>query len=257
MVSSGGARSPAPSAAARRARHTTSPPLHALDEKNDSHTALSQADPNHTMNAHTLLLALALVASAAAEGQWFCHGIDCPDYVQDNSTDVETRVYGTYSWTSTVVEGMDLTDAENEGFMRLFDYIGGDNADNAPVDMAAPVLNEITPGQGPACNTTFKISFFVPMAYQGPDTPSPPVPSDSAVFTEDIQQMTVAVAEFGGSDKQENVLRHAAKLAEQVDASDEMEALGETFFFAGYDPPFRVTNRHNEVWIPVKLTGKQ
>jgi hypothetical protein len=210
------------------------------------------------MNKSTLAVLVALtLPSVNGEGQWFCHGIDCPDYEQDNTTSVETRQYGLYSWTSTELEGMDLNQAANDGFMRLFDYIGGDNVDGTPVDMAAPVLNKITPGQGPACNSTFKVSFFVPMAYQGEDTPNPPAPSSALVFHEEIEAMEVAVLEFAGTDKQENVLRHAAKLSAMVENADDMTRVGDdgSFFFAGYDPPFRVTDRHNEIWIPVKLNN--
>jgi SOUL heme-binding protein len=28
----------------------------------------------------------------------------------------------------------------------------------------------------------------------------------------------------------------------------------DTWWFAGYDPPFRVSGRHNEVWVPVVYT---
>ena len=47
----------------------------------------------------------------------------------------------------------------------------------------------------------------------------------------------------------------AAKLEQQIQNSESLKVdednFGDQWFFAGYDPPFRLSGRHNEVWVPV------
>jgi hypothetical protein len=49
---------------------------------------------------------------------------------------------------------------------KLFNYISGANSANAKIEMTAPVLTKIEPGQGPACNSAFTMSFYQPWKYQ-------------------------------------------------------------------------------------------
>ena len=44
--------------------------------------------------------------------------------------------------------------------------------------MAAPVITRVIPGAGPACESNFTISFFVPFAVQA----NPPKPTKDDVF---------------------------------------------------------------------------
>merc|ERR1712146_323492 len=83
--------------------------------------------------------------------------------------------------------------------------ISGANEDKKSVDMTAPVLTEGSPGAGPNCNTTFKVSFFVPFEYQPPNNP-PPKPTSPLVFTETIPAQKVAVKSFGGMAKEQKMI---------------------------------------------------
>ncbi len=49
---------------------------------------------------------------------------------------------------------------------RLFQYISGTNEEEAKIEMTAPVRVLLTAGEGPFCESFFKISFFVPYALQ-------------------------------------------------------------------------------------------
>ena len=107
--------------------------------------------------------------------------------------------------------------------------------------------------RGPNCNTTFVISFFVPYLFRKDD--GPPAPTDNTVFVETIGPLTVGVSEFGGFANQSVVVAEAAKLEQQIQNSESLKVdednFGDQWFFAGYDPPFRLSGRHNEVWVPV------
>jgi len=206
----------------------------------------------------TLLILACVIAVALAQNAdepWFCHGIDCPAFTQQNATAssaLETRAYGKNLWTSTDVYGVSLEDAMDTGFGRLFAYISGANVGGVSVEMTAPVLTKVLPGAGPNCNTTFTVSFFVPFAFQ--TALGPPAPTDPLVYTSTIEPMNVAVAEFGGFAKDKEFIAKAALLTQQVEADpvqkeDPASTAEGSWYAVGYDPPFRLSNRHNEVWI--------
>jgi hypothetical protein len=201
-----------------------------------------------------LLVALIVVSTSVQasgwDAPWFCHGIDCPEFTQDEVDGIETRAYESKQWASTTVMGTDLDTAMDTGFQRLFDYISGANEAGSKINMTAPVLNKITPGAGPNCDTTFEISFFVPYNLQGE---TPPKPTSDLVYTQTLPKMNVAVKEFGGFAKSKEIIAEAAELESSVGKAEDIEAENEEiWYYAGYDPPFRLTNRHNEVWVPLK-----
>ncbi|GBF95219.1 hypothetical protein Rsub_07934 [Raphidocelis subcapitata] len=192
--------------------------------------------------------AAAAADDSAAAVPWFCHDLDCPRFsIKKNLTDlgIELRRYPAAKWASTKIEGSSYDKAVATGFWRLFKYISGNNADGAKVEMAAPVTVKVLAGQGPACKDTFTVSFFVPFAHQS----NPPKPSDESVFIESRPAADVYVASFGGWARGSTYLDHAADTAKALEGEG-IETAGGFFWTAGYDSPFRLTSRHNEVWIP-------
>lgn len=183
---------------------------------------------------------------------WFYHGLDGPIYTNvtvDNN--VETRSYESALWASTIVLGTDINEANDIAFNKLFAYISGANDQSITIDMTTPVINYIQPPAGPNCNTTFTISFYVPYKYQ--TAAGPPKPTASDVFIQTIQPLYLGIAEYGGFASQKEDLAQATLLENQISESDDVAVDGstESFFYAGYDPPFRLTNRHNEMWVPI------
>eukprot|EP00882_Tetradesmus_deserticola_P025857 GHRQ01028436.1.p2 GENE.GHRQ01028436.1~~GHRQ01028436.1.p2 ORF type:complete len:133 (+),score=61.20 GHRQ01028436.1:561-959(+) len=115
--------------------------------------------------------------------------------------------------------------------------------------MTAPVTVRVTPSQGPFCEDNFTISFFVPFDFQS----KPPQPSAEEVYIESRPALEVYVASFSGWATGSKYVARAAELTEMLeDAGHPIEA--DHFYTAGYDSPFRLLNRHNEVWI---LAGQQ
>lgn len=119
--------------------------------------------------------------------------------------------------------------------------------------MTAPVLTQVIPGAGPNCNSTFIVSFFTPFLYQ--TAAGPPVPTNPLVYLNQLEALTVAIDVFGGFQNQKVVLAEAATLEAQVSADSSVTAdtasFGDSWFVAGYDAPFKLTDRHNEIWLPV------
>ena len=62
-------------------------------------------------------------------------------------------------------------------------------ASEVKVEMTAPVTGRVDPGAGPACESQFTVSFFIPEEHQE----TPPEPSDPLVFVEHREEFTAYV----------------------------------------------------------------
>jgi len=178
----------------------------------------------------------------------FCHGLECPHFKTINKTNkYELRCYQTdYKWASTVVAGYEYDKAVRMGFMRLFDYIEGENDKKQKIPMTAPVAVIIQPGQGPFCKNNFTINFFVPFE----DQSDPAAPTNKDVFISTQKEFCAYVIVYGGYSNIGDVQKYSEQLGEDL----VNDGLGDTFrkdifFTAGYDSPFRVLDRHNEIWF--------
>lgn len=63
------------------------------------------------------------------------------------------------------------------------------HASECKVEMTAPVSCQIEPGAGPACESSFTVSFYIPEEHQA----DPPKPSDPDIFIENRKEVTVFV----------------------------------------------------------------
>lgn len=175
----------------------------------------------------------------------FCNGLSCPQYrVLENKT-YELREYVATNWVSTTSIDIDYDKANHDDFMRLFAYISGNNMEKQKIDMTAPVLNRIIPGQGAACADNFTMSFFI-----APAEGRAPKPSDSKVFLSRFPSLRVYVRSFPEFASKQKWLKEASALAKELDGK--ANYVKEYYYTAGYDSPFQLTNRHNEVWFIAK-----
>ncbi|KAL3853409.1 hypothetical protein ACJMK2_016949 [Sinanodonta woodiana] len=173
-------------------------------------------------------------------------GINKPVYnvkMSDNNTQVEERNYESAMWVSTTVQGMDYEKAVTTGFWRLFKYIGGENDQGCKIEMTAPVATKIIPGAGPNCENTFIVSFYVPPEHQM----NPPVPTSPDVNLQRFPEMTVFTKSFGGFAKEATWLAEARNLGEILMGKEKFHQ--DFYFTAGYDSPFKLFGRRNEVWF--------
>ena len=192
--------------------------------------------------------------SKAEDSPWYYHGLDGPSFTNYTVSGLEIREYPAQLWVSVDVEGTQFDVAQNKGFDILFDYISGENEGSVTIDMTTPVLTFVQPGDGPNCASLFTVSFYVPYQYQTAE--GPPKPTNEDVYVNSIGPLTVAVDEFSGYALEPEILSRTAKLSTTVEnadglSMDKTEEFVDKWWEAGYDPPFRVTNRHNEVWVPV------
>ncbi|KAH3827998.1 heme-binding protein 2-like [Dreissena polymorpha] len=173
-------------------------------------------------------------------------GVERPPYtVVDSRDGYEERKYVAAKWVSTTVESMTRQSAVSTAFQRLFNYISGENDLKTKVDMTAPVATRIVPGAGPNCESTFTVSFYIPPKHQK----SAPAPTRNGVFIESFPQMTVYASGFGGFADDGHWVEHARELSEKL---KQKNIHREFYFTAGYDSPFKMSNRLNEVWFVKK-----
>jgi len=176
----------------------------------------------------------------------FCNGIACPAFQLLNKTEeYEVRMYPKSSWVSTELKGVDYNKATRPMFMTLFSYIQGANVQKKKIPMTCPVLNRIIPGAGATCESDFIMSF-----YNDPKEGTPAAPTSKTVYINEMEMMVVYVKSFGGFADYEDYRDNALKLGKALDK----DGLGGTYitehyFTAGYDSPFKLFYRHNEVWF--------
>lgn len=233
-------------------------------------------------------MAAAPSSALAWEKPWFCHELDCPQYeVVENLTSigVELRRYAPSQWVETTIEnatnptgavpgvlapavpggggfggpgsasammgggdangGTGYERAVAMGFYKLFKYISGENLTGQKLEMTAPVRVVVTPGTGPACADKFSIAFFIP-----------PPASDPTVSIVTTPESTYYSHGFSGWATGATYADRARSVAAALEGAG--REIDDSYFgTAGYDSPFRLRNRHNEVWLPAVLDGKK
>lgn len=268
------------------------PQAHRTQNANE-HQNMPRVAAAPAVAALLVVLALASAAPRAAmaaawEKPWFCHELECPQFeLVENLTSigVELRRYAPSTWVETEVvnatstapvpgtptltnsagggspammmpssasasdtnAGTGYERAVAVGFYKLFRYISGENLTGQKIDMTAPVRVTVSPGVGPTCGDTFKIAFFI-----APSIKNPPPPSDSTVKIVTTPESTYYVNSFGGWATGAAYVDRARSVASALEGAGR-KIDDACFVTAGYDSPFRLRNRHNEVWLPAVL----
>lgn len=141
---------------------------------------------------------------------------------------------------------------------RLFGYIQGNNDYHQKIEMTAPVIAQVSPSNGPLCESSFTVSFYVPKQNQ-PD----PAPAKN-LHVQRWDTRYVAVKQFGGYVSDDSVGEEAAELEESLKGtvwgkaiakSREAGGLGSTsaYTVAQYNSPFEFLGRVNEIWLPFQM----
>ncbi len=154
--------------------------------------------------------------------------------------DVEIRHYPEALSASVVRSGGAYREVANTGFRSLAGYIFGGNAEGRQIAMTAPVHMEMGADSS-------RMRFIMP---EGLTMDSLPLPNEPGVKLERLPAETVAVLRFGGFASDEAIAKHEQELLAQVKAAG-VEPLGAVRFL-GYDPPWQLVARRNEVIVAVK-----
>jgi len=126
------------------------------------------------------------------------------------------------------------------GFRKLADYIFGGNESDTKISMTSPVHMDIN-------NTKSSMSFVMPSLYNKENLPKP---DDSNVILETTKDEYVAAIRFSGYASDDDIRIYSEKLRKLL-IENKISYYG-NFRYLGYDSPFRLTGRRNEIIVSVK-----
>jgi hypothetical protein len=155
------------------------------------------------------LLLLVLLLKAAAS-----YGLETPDYeVLYTEGNIEYRRYAAFNVAQTLVGNADSLEnrgkMNQDGFMRLFRYITGDNLTQSSIAMTAPVIETSSakiamtaPVIESGADGELSMAFMLPSEYT---LDTAPTPTDSAVTLRQIPARLVASIRYSGRWTERNV----------------------------------------------------
>lgn len=154
--------------------------------------------------------------------------------------DLEIRRYPEALTASVFRPGNTYKEVSNTGFRSLAGYIFGGNDQKKSIAMTAPVVMEMGADSS-------RMRFMMP---EGMTMDSLPAPNDPDVHLERVPEQVVAALRFGGWSSDERMASYVDQLMQQVQQAG-LVAIGPVRFL-GYDPPWQLVARRNEVIVPVR-----
>lgn len=133
--------------------------------------------------------------------------------------------------------------SSNQNFRVLAGYIFGGNEEKKSIAMTSPV--HMSFGESGS-----QMSFVMP---SGMTAESLPKPNDRGVKFSETKEMYVVALRFGGWADDEKMAKYAQQLIDLL--SDKGIFIESEPWYMGYNPPYQIINRRNEV--AVSLTADQ
>lgn len=125
------------------------------------------------------------------------------------------------------------------GFGKLAKYIFGDNSQKKQIAMTSPVHMDL----GDSIST---MAFVMPAEYKKEDLPTP---DNSEIEIQTTKPEYVAAIKFGGFSSTERINKQKRKL-EKLLQENKISYYG-NFRFLGYNPPYQLLGRRNEIIVSV------
>ena len=151
--------------------------------------------------------------------------------------DFEVRKYQAALFSSVDLSGDSYESNSGTGFRILAGYIFGGNQTGEKIAMTSPVAMQLN-------DADRKMSFMVPSNY---DKKRLPTPNNASIYFEEKKECMMAAIRFGGWANDKKIEAHVSKLKKYL----EKEGLAHknNFSYFGYNPPYEVVNRRNEVVV--------
>jgi hypothetical protein len=148
----------------------------------------------------------------------------------------EIRNYEATLFTSVKLTANNYKEASGKGFSILAGYIFGGNETNEKIAMTSPVSMSL--------EDTMTMMFMVPKKFRKEDLPKP---NQSNIEFREEPSKTMAAITFGGWANSNNIEVYKNKLKTALE--EEGIPYSNKFYFFGYNPPFEILNRRNEVLV--------
>ena len=148
----------------------------------------------------------------------------------------EIRKYDPALFSSVKLNKKGYKVSSSEGFGILAGYIFGANETNEKIAMTSPVVMEL--------GDTSKMMFMVPKNY---DLKNLPNPNNPKIVFEKQEEKIIAAISFDGWADDEKIEKYKSILMNEL-VKEKLNYL-DKFTFLGYNPPYEVMNRRNEVVV--------
>jgi hypothetical protein len=150
--------------------------------------------------------------------------------------DFEIRKYESALFSYTVMQADAYKNVSSTGFRRLAGYIFGGNDKNQKIAMTSPVAMSM--------DDSITMKFKIPDGLSSDELPKPTNPE--VHFTEEPEKI-VAALRFGGKTTDARIATNIEKLKRAL--SEENIEHTSHFSYLGYNPPYEVIGRRNEVIV--------
>ena len=194
------------------------------------------------MNKYVLIIIAVVGIFIASQVlmSYYSSGIETPKYkVVKMYDNFEIRQYDAMIVAQTVMDQTSYKKSASMGFRRIAGYIFGGNKQKQEIAMTSPVFMEM--------GDSTKMAFVMPSKYQLTDLPAPNSQSVSLV---QVAPKKYAVVRFSGFASDRRINKHKVKL-KQLLIDNKIEAIG-SYNFLGYNAPWELFGRRNEVAVEVK-----
>jgi hypothetical protein len=153
--------------------------------------------------------------------------------------DFEIRFYPSVTLASITSSAKSYRELGNSGFQRLAHYIFGGNQAKQKIAMTSPVHMDIN-------DSASSMSFVMPSEYTVENLPKP---DDARVSLRKTSEEYVAAIRFGGYASEKDIQSNTKKLENALD--DYAISYYGHFRFLGYNAPYQVFGRKNEIIVRV------
>jgi len=151
----------------------------------------------------------------------------------------EIRNYEASLFTYVKLSGNKYRDESSKGFSILAGYIFGGNEKNEKIAMTSPVAMSL--------EDSMTMMFMVPKKFKKETLPKP---DQSEIKFQEEPKKTVAAIAFSGWANDEKIEKYKQKLKSALEAKE--IPYTNRFFFLGYNPPYEIFNRKNEIIVELK-----
>ncbi len=155
----------------------------------------------------------------------------------------EIRYYPAATMAMITSTSKSYRDLGSSGFRKLAKYIFGGNSEKKQIAMTSPVRMDIG-------ETNSTMAFVLPSIYNQSTIPKP---DDSSIDIITSEPEYVAVIQFGGFASNESINEHKTML------ENNLNILGISFYgnfrYLGYNPPYQLFGRRNEVIVALPDTN--
>ena len=156
----------------------------------------------------------------------------------------EIRYYPSATLATVNSSAKTYRELGSTGFRKLAGYIFGGNKENKQISMTSPVHMDIN-------DTNSTMSFVMPSNF---NLTNLPLPNDSDIKIKNTSEEYVAAIKFGGFASNENIKKYTEILENSL-KKHEIEYSG-NFRFLGYNPPYQLIGRRNEIIVKINWSTK-